>query len=86
MADLARVRAAPVPSAIVRQRTRQQVADLAARGRPDVTRAVELGETVAWPQSGERMDIISATPDFFGYATAISRIGPAPKRNSEELP
>lgn len=69
LADLARVRAAPVPSSIVRQRMRQQVADLAARGRPDASRAVEIAEEIEWPRSPERMDIISSAPDVYSYAT-----------------
>lgn len=69
LADLARVRAAPVPSSIVRQRMRQQIADLAARGRPDASRAVEIAEEIEWPRSPERMDIISSAPDVYSYAT-----------------
>jgi hypothetical protein len=69
LADLARVRAAPVPSAIVKQRMRQQVADLAAHGRPDVSLAVEIAEKIEWPRSPERMDIISSASDAFSYAT-----------------
>lgn len=45
-ADARRVRAAPVPSAVVKERMRAEVAALAERGEPDVSPAVEVGKPV----------------------------------------
>ncbi|MGY4289609.1 hypothetical protein ACVWXO_008875 [Bradyrhizobium sp. LM2.7] len=72
-ADLHRIRSSPWPSAVVKQRMRQQIADLAARGRPDASRAVEIAENIEWPRSPERMEIISTAADVYSYATGALR-------------
>lgn len=49
VADLAEIRAAPIPSTDAKKLAREQIIKLADRGRPDCFRLIELGEPIEWP-------------------------------------
>ena len=48
---------------------RAELQELIERGTPDVSRMVEIGAGIDWPQVTERMAIISTATDQYGYAT-----------------
>ncbi|WP_133239337.1 hypothetical protein [Microvirga sp. KLBC 81] len=50
-ADLARVEAAPIPSAQAKEAAQREVARLAAQGCPNVGALVEAGAKIEWPMS-----------------------------------
>ncbi|WP_338822727.1 hypothetical protein WDM22_02070 [Bradyrhizobium septentrionale] len=48
-ADLHRIQSAPFPSSYAKQRMREMVEQLAARGTPDVTNLIEHDRNIIWP-------------------------------------
>jgi hypothetical protein len=48
-ADIHETRSAPLPSIVVKQRARDELAALAEQGRVDVLPAIEAGRPLAWP-------------------------------------
>lgn len=54
-ADIHQAEAAPLPSAIVKERARAEIAALAARGAPGVAAMVDYGERIRWPEAPVRM-------------------------------
>jgi hypothetical protein len=53
-ADLKQIELAPWPSKLTKARAREQLAELAKRGRPDVFALVERFDVIAWPTLPQR--------------------------------
>jgi hypothetical protein len=51
LAELRKLKSAPLPSAGAKARARTEIEALAQRGRPDVFRLIEHGEGIAWPSA-----------------------------------
>lgn len=66
--DLVRCRSAPWPSSVAKERMREQVAQLAAQGAPDVTGAVEHGSEIAFPVQSRQVDIHNVPGGAIGFA------------------
>jgi hypothetical protein len=60
MADLHRIRSAPFPSSWAKQRMREAVDQLAARGAPDPTNILENGGEIIWPSMRLTSDVHAA--------------------------
>ncbi len=59
-ADLARVAAAPLPSAYCKRRVEETVAALAAQGKPSVTPLVRHDLDVTWPREAIRVQLFNS--------------------------
>ncbi len=66
-ANLQSVHAAPITSARAKQLMRNQVADIAARGTPDIFPLIEHGEQIAWPKLDQKFSV-STTGGHAGFA------------------
>lgn len=67
-ADLDRVRAAPWPSALARERMRAQIAKLVESGRPLTHHLVDHGEPVAFATRSVSVRILNTAPEAIGFA------------------
>lgn len=59
-ADARRVRAAPVPSAVVKARLAAEIDRIAEAGAPDVCAAIEGGDLIRWPTATQHIGIRGA--------------------------
>lgn len=66
-ADLDRVRAAPWPSSLARERMRAQIAALAEGGRPAAHHLVDFNEAVAFATRTVPVRILNSTPEAIGF-------------------
>ncbi len=66
-ADLDRVRAAPWPSSLARERMRAQIAALAEAGRPAVHHLVDFNEAVAFATRNVPVRILNSAPEAIGF-------------------
>jgi hypothetical protein len=57
-AELASVRAAPIMASAARQKVRDQIEALAARGRPDAYPVIEYGEDLRWAERVESFTVV----------------------------
>jgi hypothetical protein len=67
-ADLAKISAAPFPSSYTKRRLREQIEQLAARGRPDVTMVVKHDANVGFPMIRLQSQVIGADQSALGFA------------------
>jgi hypothetical protein len=58
---VARVEGAPWPSSHAKQRLREEVRTLCARGRPDVSALLQRNGALGWPQANLRGDVLNAS-------------------------
>ena len=80
--DARRVEASPFPSAFARKRMRDQVASLAARGKPDLTRLIEHDGDVEFAEASHQVPVIGRNdasiagwqqPDAFLLTVLLNR-------------
>ena len=64
-ADLARISAAPFPSAHAKVKMRQEIETLAQRGAPSMALLIEHDREIVWPQTNLRAAIYNATQPSF---------------------
>ncbi|WP_136626025.1 hypothetical protein [Bradyrhizobium macuxiense] len=67
-ADLARVRAAPWPSGLAKERMRKQIDQLAEAGRPIAHHAIDHGEDIAFATTTYQVPIANVDPSAIGFA------------------
>jgi hypothetical protein len=84
-ADLARIAAAPFPSAYCKERLREMVDQLAQRGGPDVTLLLEHDADVVWPTLRVQVQVFNAQPGAVGYAEIPDMLAIEAWRNKEAL-
>lgn len=75
--ELSAVHAAPWPSAEVKKRARAELAEFAARGRPDVAAAIAQGEKIGWPTTYDifRGGVVGSTANTFVQADFVDTLG-----------
>ncbi|WP_128941536.1 hypothetical protein [Bradyrhizobium zhanjiangense] len=67
-ADLDRVRAAPWPSALARERMRAQIASMAEAGRPLAHHLVDHGEPVAFARRSIPARVLNVAPEAIAFS------------------
>ena len=73
-ADLHRIRSAPFPSSYSKQRLREMVEQLAARGTPDVTNLIEHDRNIIWPTLRVQSEVHGAQRSL-AFHEAIDVVG-----------
>jgi hypothetical protein len=83
--DLHRIASAPMPSSWAKERMREQVEALAARGEPDASVLTERGANIIWPTVQLRVTIYNAEPGAVGYAEVPDMLAIEAWRNKEAI-
>lgn len=67
-ADLHRISSSPFPSSYCKQRMREQIEALAARGAPDIANLIEHDRSVIWPTQNVRSQVYNTEVPSFASA------------------
>ena len=69
------IESAPFPSSFAKQRAREMVEQLVARGAPDVSLLVEMDRAIEWPTMRVQSEVFNAQPGAVGFAEMPDVVG-----------